>query len=112
VTAVDPHVSAAPRAPGPSTARSTARDVLTAYVGLMKPRIIELLLLTTVPVMFLAQGGVPSLPLVVATVLGGTLSAGSANALNCVYDAWSAGVPRWSSASPSVSCRRSGWVCW
>src|SRR6478735_4189552 len=53
----------------------------------MKPRIIELLLLTTVPVMFLAQRGVPSLGLVVATVLGGTLSAGSANALNCVYDA-------------------------
>jgi heme o synthase len=55
-------------------------------VGLMKPRIIELLLLTTVPVMFLARGGVPPLGLVVATVLGGTLSAGSANALNCVYD--------------------------
>jgi protoheme IX farnesyltransferase len=53
----------------------------------MKPRIIELLLLTTVPVMFLAQRGVPPLGLVVATVLGGTLSAGSANALNCVYDA-------------------------
>jgi protoheme IX farnesyltransferase len=52
----------------------------------MKPRIIELLLLTTVPVMFLAQGGVPDLGLVVATVLGGTLSAGSANALNCVLD--------------------------
>ncbi len=83
MTAVDPHVSVSPRTTGPST----ARDVLMAYVGLMKPRIIELLLLTTVPVMFLAQRGVPSLGLVVATVLGGTLSAGSANALNCVYDA-------------------------
>ncbi len=62
------------------------RDVLAAYVGLTKPRIIELLLLTTVPVMFLAARGVPDLWLVVATVLGGTLSAGSANALNCVYD--------------------------
>ncbi len=62
------------------------RDVLAAYVGLMKPRVIELLLLTTVPVMFFAQRGVPPLDLVVATVLGGTLSAGSANALNCVYD--------------------------
>ena len=82
MTAVDPHVSVQPRTGGP-----TARDVLGAYVGLMKPRIIELLLLTTVPVMFLAQRGVPSLGLVVATVLGGTLSAGSANALNCVYDA-------------------------
>jgi protoheme IX farnesyltransferase len=62
------------------------RDVLAAYVGLTKPRIIELLLLTTVPVMFLAERGVPDLGLVVATVVGGTLSAGSANALNCVYD--------------------------
>jgi protoheme IX farnesyltransferase len=67
--------------------RATARDVVLAYVGLTKPRIIELLLLTTVPVMFLAQQGVPPLWLVVATVVGGTLSAGSANALNCVYDA-------------------------
>ena len=83
MTTVDPHVSAPLRAPG----RASARDVLTAYVGLTKPRIIELLLLTTVPVMFLAQQGVPRLGLVVLTVLGGTLSAGSANALNCVYDA-------------------------
>jgi protoheme IX farnesyltransferase len=60
--------------------------VLGAYVGLTKPRIIELLLLTTVPVMFLASRGVPDMWLVVATVVGGTLSAGSANALNCVYD--------------------------
>jgi protoheme IX farnesyltransferase len=66
--------------------RSRTRDVVAAYVGLTKPRIIELLLLTTVPVMFLAAQGVPDLGLVVATVLGGTLSAGSANALNCVYD--------------------------
>jgi heme o synthase len=83
LTAVDPHVSVPPRTAGPSS----ARDVLLAYIGLTKPRIIELLLLTTVPVMFLAQRGVPPLGLVVATVLGGTLSAGSANALNCVYDA-------------------------
>jgi protoheme IX farnesyltransferase len=83
VTAVEPHVTVQTRTPGPSS----TRDVLAAYVGLTKPRIIELLLLTTVPVMFLAQQGVPSLGLVVATVLGGTLSAGSANALNCVYDA-------------------------
>ncbi|WP_188780823.1 heme o synthase [Marmoricola endophyticus] len=65
---------------------SKARDVVAAYVGLTKPRVIELLLLTTVPVMFFAQRGVPPLGLVVATVVGGTLSAGSANALNCVYD--------------------------
>ena len=66
--------------------RAAARDVAAAYVGLMKPRVIELLLLTTVPVMFFAARGVPDLGLVVATVVGGTLSSGSASALNCVYD--------------------------
>jgi protoheme IX farnesyltransferase len=57
-----------------------------AFVELTKPRIIELLLITTVPVMFLAAGGVPSLWLVVATVVGGYLSAGGANALNMYID--------------------------
>jgi protoheme IX farnesyltransferase len=61
-------------------------DVVAAYVGLTKPRVIELLLLTTVPVMFFATGGVPKLGLVIATVIGGTLSAGSASVFNCVYD--------------------------
>jgi protoheme IX farnesyltransferase len=66
--------------------RAGIGDVIAAYVGLTKPRVIELLLLTTVPVMFFAAGGVPDLWLVVATVIGGTLSAGSASAYNCVYD--------------------------
>jgi protoheme IX farnesyltransferase len=66
--------------------RATVKDVVAAYVGLTKPRVIELLLLTTVPVMFFAAGGIPPLGLVVATVIGGTLSSGSASALNCVYD--------------------------
>jgi protoheme IX farnesyltransferase len=57
-----------------------------AYVALTKPRIIELLLVTTVPTMILAAQGLPSLGLVLATLVGGTLSAGSANALNCWYD--------------------------
>jgi protoheme IX farnesyltransferase len=71
-----------------TTARMPAtREVVQAYVALTKPRIIELLLLTTLPVMFLASGGVPSVSLVAATLVGGTLSAGSANALNCVVDA-------------------------
>ena len=61
--------------------------MVKAYVALTKPRIIELLLLTTVPVMFLAQQGVPPFWLVIATFVGGALSAGSANALNCVVDA-------------------------
>ncbi|MFN8196278.1 MAG: heme o synthase [Nocardioidaceae bacterium] len=66
--------------------RASVRDVVAAYVGLMKPRVIELLLLTTVPVMFFAARGIPDLALVAATVVGGALSAGSASALNCVYD--------------------------
>jgi len=66
--------------------RATLKDVVAAYVGLTKPRVIELLLLTTVPVMFFAARGVPGLGLVVATVIGGTLSAGSASVFNCVYD--------------------------
>lgn len=70
----------------PRTRGQRVLDVVSAYVGLTKPRVIELLLLTTVPVMFFAQRGVPPLGLVIATVVGGTLSAGSANALNCVYD--------------------------
>lgn len=64
----------------------TWRDVVAAYVGLTKPRVIELLLLTTVPVMFFAQRGIPPLGLVAATVVGGALSAGSASAYNCFYD--------------------------
>ena len=67
--------------------RPSRREIVSAYVALTKPRIIELLLLTTVPVMFLAQKGVPDLWLVLATFVGGALSAGSANALNCVVDA-------------------------
>jgi protoheme IX farnesyltransferase len=86
VTAVDSHASVTGQTPGSVRSWATLRDVVAAYVGLTKPRVIELLLLTTVPVMFFAERGVPSLGLVVATVVGGTLSAGSANALNCVYD--------------------------
>ncbi|HSL56837.1 MAG TPA: heme o synthase [Acidimicrobiales bacterium] len=57
-----------------------------AYVSLTKPRIIELLLVTTVPVMVVAERGLPSLWLVVATVLGGSLAAGGANAINMYVD--------------------------
>jgi protoheme IX farnesyltransferase len=62
------------------------RDVVTAYLGLTKPRIIELLLVTTVPAMFLAAGGVPPLTVVLFTMVGGCLAAASANAFNCVLD--------------------------
>jgi protoheme IX farnesyltransferase len=56
------------------------------FVALTKPRIIELLLVTTVPTMVVAEDGLPSLWLVVATVVGGTLSAGGANAINMYVD--------------------------
>jgi protoheme IX farnesyltransferase len=57
-----------------------------AYLALTKPRVIELLLATTVPTMFLAAQGVPSLWLVLATLVGGSLAAGGANVFNCVID--------------------------
>lgn len=62
------------------------RTRVAAYVALTKPRIIELLLVTTVPAMVLAAGGWPSTWLVLATLIGGTLSAGGANAINCYID--------------------------
>ncbi|MDQ2836015.1 MAG: heme o synthase [Actinomycetota bacterium] len=57
-----------------------------AYVALTKPRIIELLLVTTLPAMVLAAHGLPGWRVVLATMIGGTLAAGSANALNCFVD--------------------------
>ncbi|WP_377642734.1 heme o synthase [Oryzobacter terrae] len=76
-----------PIATDPSTVSGPRRrGKAAAYLALTKPRIIELLLVTTVPVMFLAERGVPSLWLVLATLVGGTLSAGAANTFNSVYD--------------------------
>ena len=66
--------------------RRTPRAVAGALVALTKPRIIELLLVTTVPTMLLAQRGLPSLKLVLVTLVGGTLAAGSANTINCYID--------------------------
>lgn len=57
-----------------------------AYLALTKPRIIELLLVTTIPTMFLAANGVPSFATVCWTLLGGSLSAAGANVLNCYFD--------------------------
>lgn len=62
------------------------RDVVGDYISLTKPRIIELLLVTTFPVMFLAERGIPPVWLIVATLIGGTLAASSANVLNCYVD--------------------------
>jgi protoheme IX farnesyltransferase len=65
---------------------SQARRHVTTYVALTKPRIIELLLVTTVPAVVLAARGRPSLGVLVATLVGGTFAAGAANALNCYLD--------------------------
>ncbi|MBD5787360.1 protoheme IX farnesyltransferase [Cellulosimicrobium terreum] len=65
---------------------STVRARVGAYVALTKPRIIELLLVTTVPTMILAAGGMPDLWLVVKTLVGGALAAASANVYNCYLD--------------------------
>ncbi len=72
--------------PPSANSERPARAVVADYVSLTKPRIIELLLVTTFPVMFLAERGVPSLWLIVATMIGGILAAASANALNCYID--------------------------
>ncbi|GAA3627138.1 heme o synthase [Microlunatus ginsengisoli] len=69
-----------------TAAGARMRDVVSAYFGLTKPRIIELLLVTTVPAMFLAAGGVPSLLLVLNTMIGGCFAAASANVFNSVLD--------------------------
>ena len=65
---------------GPATSK------IRGYIALTKPRIIELLLVTTIPTMVLAEGGWPSIGLMVATLVGGTLAAGGANAINMYID--------------------------
>jgi protoheme IX farnesyltransferase len=76
------------------------RGRLAAYLALTKPRIIELLLITTVPSMVLAAGGWPGTWLVVSTLVGGSLSAGGANALNMYHDRDIDGVMRRTRARP------------
>lgn len=69
-----------------AAASYSIRDVLKGYLALTKPRIIELLLVTTVPTMIVAANGFPRAWLIVATLIGGTLAAGGANAFNMVID--------------------------
>ena len=66
--------------------RRTPKTVLGGYIALTKPRIIELLLITTVPTMVMAEHGWPATSLVLITLLGGTLAAGGANAINMYVD--------------------------
>ncbi len=63
-----------------------ARQVVGAYVALTKPRVIELLLVTTLPTMILAQRGFPPIGLVLATMVGGAGAAGASGVLNCYLD--------------------------
>jgi heme o synthase len=69
-----------------ATMDPSLRSRVGGYVALTKPRIIELLLVTTVPTMVVAEQGIPSLWLIAATVIGGTLAAGGANAINMYVD--------------------------
>jgi len=80
-----PQAARTPSSPGRVLCR--AQDTVRAYLGLTKTRIIEQLLVVTVPAMFLAARGVPPPGLVVATLVGGAMAAASAHALNCVADA-------------------------
>jgi heme o synthase len=81
----DPGPAARPHPRG-SKGRLGLPSVLSAYLELTKPRIVLLLLITTVPAMILARRGVPSLWLIVATLFGGTMSAAGANAINQYVD--------------------------
>jgi protoheme IX farnesyltransferase len=87
------NVSSAPAAaaaalalPGGVPPRRSPRVIGNALVALTKPRIIELLLVTTLPTMLLAKHGLPSIGLILVTLVGGTLAAGSANTINCYID--------------------------
>ncbi len=86
-------------------ARRSVGVVARALFLLTKPRIIELLLVTTLPTMFLAKRGVPSLELIAVTLIGGALAAGSANTLNCFLDRDIDAIMRRTSRRPLVADR-------
>jgi heme o synthase len=86
-------LQAARRSPEPAVpgdtggaGRGDLHETIGAYVRLTKPRIVVLLLITTVPAMVLAEGGLPSVWLILATLVGGSIAAGSANAVNMYLD--------------------------
>ena len=90
----------------PATRRS-AGEIARSLFLLTKPRIIELLLVTTLPTMFLAARGLPSARLILVTLAGGALAAGSANTLNCYLDRDIDAVMKRTSRRPLVA-RRTG----
>ncbi|TDE07373.1 heme o synthase [Jiangella asiatica] len=85
MTSVEPSPVDRRRVPTPSRL-ARVRDVVASYVSLMKLRVVELLLITTLPAMVLAERGLPSLGLVAATLVAGTLAGGSAHAFNQVLE--------------------------
>jgi protoheme IX farnesyltransferase len=97
-----PEIGLAGRAGG-TRGGSVRRPKVLAYVALTKPRIIELLLITTVPTMIVAERGLPSWWLMFATVAGGTLAAGGANAMNMYVDRDIDQVMRRTQARPLVT---------
>jgi protoheme IX farnesyltransferase len=101
VSAVNVRQPVRPAADSPQRL-SGARATVGAYVALCKPRIVELLLITAVPTLFLAYKGLPSLLVAVVVVLGGALAAGSANALNCYIDRDIDEIMRRTSSRPLV----------
>jgi heme o synthase len=90
----------------PRTGRRSPGLVARSLFALTKPRIIELLLVTTLPTMLLARRGLPSIALIAATLVGGALAAGSANTINCYIDRDIDAVMRRTSRRPLVA--RSG----
>jgi heme o synthase len=90
---------------GVAPGRRSVAVVARALFLLTKPRIIELLLVTTLPTMFLAKRGVPSLELIAVTLIGGAFAAGSANTLNCFLDRDIDAIMRRTSRRPLVAGR-------
>ncbi len=96
-------ISAPPVTALRASSRRSLGVVAKALFLLTKPRIIELLLVTTLPTMLLAQRGIPSLGLIGVTLLGGALAAGSANTLNCYIDRDIDAIMRRTSRRPLVA---------
>jgi heme o synthase len=90
----------------PPAGRRTPGLIVRSLFALTKPRIIELLLVTTLPTMLLARRGIPSIALIAVTLVGGALAAGSANTINCYIDRDIDAVMRRTSRRPLVA--RSG----
>ena len=89
----------------PPAGRRTPGLIVRSLFALTKPRIIELLLVTTLPTMMLARRGIPSIALIAVTLVGGALAAGSANTINCYIDRDIDAVMRRTSRRPLVAKR-------